>query len=222
MSKVLQGLQTSLNSPRIYHVFRTLVAGDFDRWLLNEVVSPLPTDTILDIGCGTANILRTFKAGTYIGVDCNADYIEEARRRFGDRATFHVASVNEVVPVEPGSFDTVLSIGVLHHLDDANALKLFKLAFRSLKNSGRLFTVDGCFNAGQTWLQRSILRLDRGNFIRTSNAYATLAQSVFPEVTTTVRNDLLRIPYTHLIMSCSKQALSKRIPLRRCEGNDAT
>jgi SAM-dependent methyltransferase len=196
------------------------VAGDFDRWLLDEVVSPLPTDTILDIGCGTANILQAFKAGIYIGIDCNAGYIEEARRRFGDRATFHVASVDGVVPVEPGSFDTVLSIGVLHHLDDANTLKLFKLAFRSLKASGRLFTVDGCFNAGQTWLQRSLLRLDRGDFIRTSDAYATLAQSVFPKVTTMVRDDFLRIPYTHMVMSCSKQASSTRIPFRHSEEND--
>jgi cyclopropane fatty-acyl-phospholipid synthase-like methyltransferase len=33
-------------------------------------------------------------------------------------------------------FDIVLAIGVLHHLDDAEVLQLFKIAHAALKNGG--------------------------------------------------------------------------------------
>jgi hypothetical protein len=91
---------------------------------------------------------------------------------------------------------------VLHHLDDSHALSLFKLARRGLKPGGRLVTYDGCFVAGQPKLARFVVSRDRGQYVRESAEYAKLASLVFPEVRSFVRHDLLRIPYTHVILQC--------------------
>jgi len=46
---------------------------------------------------------------------------------------------------------------------------------------------------------------DRGQYVRESAEYAMLAAQVFPEVRSFVRHDLLRIPYTHVILQCGNE-----------------
>ena len=106
------------------------------------------------------------------------------------------------VDQEAASFDLVLATGVLHHLDDSQAVRLFDLARRALKPGARLFTYDGCFVAGQPKLARFVVSQDRGKYVRESAEYAKLAAQVFPHVRSFVRHDLLRIPYTHVILQC--------------------
>jgi len=96
----------------------------------------------------------------------------------------------------------VLATAVLHHLDDNHAVSLFELARRALKPGGRLVTYDGCFEAGQPKLARFVVSRDRGQYVRESAEFAKLAAQVFPQVRSFVRHDLLRIPYTHVILQC--------------------
>jgi hypothetical protein len=49
---------------------------------------------------------------------------------------------------------------------------------------------------------RWLLAKDRGKFVRTREEYLRLALARFSKVESHVRHDLLRIPYTHLIMRC--------------------
>ena len=64
-------------------------------------------------------------------------------------------------------------------------------------------TYDGCFVPGQSRLARWVLRQDRGKFVRQRDEYERLAATSFSKLDTHVRHDLLRIPYTHLILRCS-------------------
>ena len=167
-------------------------------------VKPRPTDRILDLGCGPADIVDKLNGCQYVGVDHDPGYIARARKKYNGRSQFHLASIADIDVIEPSSFDIVLSIGVLHHLADAEALHLFQVARESLKPTGRLVTVDGCLTHPQKRLRRFFLGLDRGQYIRERSAYVALASSVFPDVTANVLEALIRIPYTHLIMVCSK------------------
>ena len=97
----------------------------------------------------------------------------------------------------------MLAAGVLHHLDDTRAVSLFNLARKALKPGARLVTFDGCFVAGQPKLARFVVSRDRGQYVRESAEYAKLAEQVFPQVRSFVRHDLLRIPYTHVILQCA-------------------
>jgi hypothetical protein len=94
----------------------------------------------------------------------------------------------------------------LHHLADDEALALLRLARAALKPGGRFVTFDGCLVDGQSAFARFLLRRDRGRFVRHRDDYLRLASRVFPNVTASVRHDLLRLPYTHIILECSAGA----------------
>jgi hypothetical protein len=140
----------------------------------------------------------------YFGFDMNPKYIESARMRFGHRATFHCQAVSPQFRGGPARFDIAMANGVLHHLDDAQALDLLMLARDSLEEGGRLVTLDGCYISNQSSIARLLLKMDRGKHVRAPEAYVALARRAFGTVVPHVRQDLLRIPYTHLIMQCQR------------------
>ena len=196
-------MRALLSHPRVYSLFRRFVGRDAARTVYaREHLRLQPGQRVLDIGCGPGDILAFLPAVHYVGYDISEDYIARARQRFGGRGEFHCRAVDESLPVAAGSADVVIAHGLLHHLDDAQAGALFRVAKRALAPGGRMVTFDGCFAEGQSAAARLMLRLDRGRHVRTQEAYERLARAQFDEVKTFVRHDLLRIPYTHLIMEC--------------------
>ncbi len=198
------GLRSVLSHPLLYRIFHNLVGGQGTyRWLVAEQLRPRPGDRVLDIGCGPGHMLDLLPAVSYTGFDMSEPYIKEAQRRYGDRGRFYHASVTEPPPLVSSSFDFVLAMGVLHHLDDKQATEVLMLAREVLREEGRLVTCDPCFVEDQSPIARYFLRRDRGRFIRSRDGYEGLAQKVFHNVRGLVRHDLLRIPYTHLILQCT-------------------
>ena len=169
-----------LQVPLLYSTFKTLVTGDRDRRLVAEFVKPRPTDRILDLGCGPADIVDKLNGCQYVGVDHDPGYIARARKKYSGRSRFHLVSIADIDVIEPLSFDIVLSMGVLHHLADAEALHLFQVARESLKPTGRLITVDGCLTYPQKRLRRFFLGLDRGQYIRDRSATSPWPRAYFP------------------------------------------
>jgi 2-polyprenyl-3-methyl-5-hydroxy-6-metoxy-1,4-benzoquinol methylase len=166
-------------------------------------IRPKAGDRILDIGCGPANILEDLPDVEYLGLDIDNKYIDSAIKRFGTRGKFVCMKVSGGAIKESSAFDIVLAKGVVHHLDDDEAIELFRLARAAMKPSGRLVTIDGCYVEGRSKLEYYLLSRDRGRYIRTEEGYYHLASKVFPNVKVNVHHDLLRIPYTHLVMECS-------------------
>lgn len=187
----------------MYSLFRWLVGRDAARAAYaREHLRLQPGQHVLDLGCGAGDILEVLPPVRYVGFDSSRHYIERARRRFGHRGEFHCRDLDEELPVPAGSFDLVIAHGVLHHLNDATARMLFRAARRALKPVGRLVTYDGCFTDDQSAAARLLLSLDRGRHVRTRSAYEALAKSEFADVRSFVRHDLIRLPYTHVIMEC--------------------
>jgi SAM-dependent methyltransferase len=202
--KIIGKISTILNFPAGYRFFRWVVGGESAwRIYLDEYVKPSPGDKILDIGCGPADVLNYLPKVNYTGLDISPEYICAAMDRFGSRGRFCCGDVGlTTIEGEQGSFDLVLATGVIHHLEDAQAAKLFALARRVLRPTGRLVTYDGCYVPQQSRIARWMLAKDRGKFVRTREEYMRLAQVRFSKVEPYLKHDLLRIPYTHLIMRC--------------------
>jgi hypothetical protein len=91
----------------------------------------------------------------------------------------------------------------LHHFADDQALTLLQIAAAAMKPGGRLITVDPAFTPDQHLIARLLISNDRGRFVRSPDRYGELAHAVFSRVDLHVRHDLMRLPYTHLIMECS-------------------
>lgn len=205
--KVVERLSSVLNLPAGYRLFRWMVGGKSAwRIYLAEYVKPAPGDKILDLGCGPADVLDFLPAVNYTGIDISPSYISSAKKRFGSRGRFLCGDAGlPVLEEEHGSFDLVLATGVIHHLNDVQAARLFDLARRVLRPGGRLITYDGCYVPQQSRVARWLLARDRGKFVRSREDYLRLALACFAKVESYLRHDLLRVPYTHLIMLCADQ-----------------
>jgi SAM-dependent methyltransferase len=172
---------------------------------LNNYGQPLTGEKVLDIGCGPGDRLARLPEIDYTGFDLNPEYIEAARRRHGLRGRFFCGDVGSVGSnLEKGSYDLVLAYGVLHHVDDERAQRLFGLACEMLKFGGRLVTADGCYTPDQSKMARWLVSKDRGQFVRNQEHYLRLAATGFTTITSIVRHDLLRIPWTHILLRCVK------------------
>jgi len=202
--RLLDKLSVVLSLPAGYRLLRGLVGGQaLWQTCLTEYVKPAPGDKVLDIGCGPADVVNYLPQVDYTGLDRSPEYINSAKARFGSKGRFLCSDVSLVaLEQEQGTFNLALATGVIHHLNDQQAADLFALARRSLRPDGRLITFDGCYVPDQSRIAKWMLNNDRGKFVRTRAKYECLASAGFSKVECHLRHDLLRIPYTHLIMLC--------------------
>src|SRR5262249_5005369 len=141
--------------------------------------------------------------------DVSDEYIQAARSRHGGRGRFVHGRVGTSPLSSEQPFDIAIAFGVLHHLDDIEADRLFCEARRLLKPDGRLVTYDGCWVEGQSRIARWLISMDRGKAVRTPRELVALAAPHFSQVRTEIRHDFLRIPYTHVVIECSNTASSR-------------
>lgn len=200
----------ALSAPAIYSLHSRLVGPDrLKQSYVDTILKARAGERVLDIGCGTGDIIPFLPDVEYVGFDGDAGYIARARTEFGDRGRFEhrLVSANVVEDFEP--FDLAIATGILHHLSDAEATALFAAAYSALKPGGRLVTCDGAYSADQNALARWLVSLDRGAHIRSPEAYQQLARSAFRQVELEVRTDLNRIVYTHCVLTCRKEEESE-------------
>lgn len=124
--------------------------------------------SVLDVGCGAASWLWLTGAQP-VGLDRDA----RAVARFALRGRAVVGDA-VALPFAAKSFDAVVSIGLLHHLDDAQA----NLALHEMHRvaRGKILVFDAVMPRA-TWcrpLPWAIRRLDRGRWMRSERALKTI------------------------------------------------
>lgn len=199
-------LRRLLELPGVYDLFQRIAGGVRCRQcFVRDHLCPTSGWRVLDIGCGTGDMLQSFPPVEYYGFDPSPDYIERARARKVPGSHFECGILTKSNLQTPGSFDLVHSSGVLHHLNDEQALELIEVAFLALKVGGRFCTLDGCYYPQQSLLSRWMLSMDRGQFVRDEVHYRRLAEQVFTQVETWLYPKLLRpLPYPVLVMEMTK------------------
>jgi SAM-dependent methyltransferase len=202
MAQITTGLRSVLSLPAAYDLLMdTIGANKLRKIWVEQYIRPRPDDQMLDVGCGTGAVVAFLPRDvTYLGIDLSPDYVASAQRQHGERARFQVGDVNSLAFEPDETFDLVTAVGLLHHLDDGEVRRLAKAVHGLLKSNGRFITIDNCFTPEQSPLAKAIIRRDRGQNVRTPEEYQAIIQDVFARVTSEVRHDLLRIPYTHVII----------------------
>ena len=203
MAEITSGLRFVLNHPLAYRTMQWLVGAERLRGHIAALVRPEPGLRVLDIGCGPADLLAHLPDVDYVGFDSSQAYIQAAQSRFGQRGRFFQEELRSDTNLELDEFDCIVAVGLLHHLDDQAAGRLFELACQRLKPGGRLITVDCCWATGQHWLARWLISRDRGQNVRDLEGYRALAMRKFSKVQAECRHNLLHLPYSHTLMTCS-------------------
>jgi cyclopropane fatty-acyl-phospholipid synthase-like methyltransferase len=199
---MIQYLRRVLAIPTAYQLWWTVVGGPaVAKILVNDYVQPRAGARILEIGCGPGTIVGYLPPSDYLGFDLSPKYIELAKKRF-PKAHFVCERVSQFSLANEQSFDVVLALGIVHHLGDTEARQLFQIAHDALTPGGKLVTIDGVWTDDQSSASRWLLARDRGEYVRSEREYVGIASQVFSNIRPSVRHDLLRIPYTHLILEC--------------------
>ena len=205
MAQITHGIRSVLSHPLIYSALQSLMgAHKFRQKFVANYIKPSSEMSVLDIGCGPAEVLAYLPKVDYCGFDISQQYIEKARNNFSSEGKFFCKifedSDLEVLP----KFDVILAIGLLHHLDDEEAVKLIELASKALKPGGKFLTVDPCYESGQNFIARFLINNDRGQNVRNKEEYLNLVNGRFNLFNVDVVHQTW-IPYTHCFMTCIKE-----------------
>ncbi len=206
MSQITSGIRAILSHPAVYDSFQSLLgtARGCELFAADDLRIQ-SGQTVLDIGCGTADMLAYLPNDiTYIGYDISKGYIESARKRFQDHsnAQFKHGLLDQQALASLPKIDVAYTSGVLHHLDDGEAGDLCALVVKALKKDGRFISVDPCYIENQNFLSKFLITCDRGQNVRRPEELEALAKTHFNKVEVRHRNDFLRIPYDHAVMEC--------------------
>jgi len=210
MSQETTGLKAALSIPWMYEfIQRAVGAGKARQIIADDYLKVRAGDHVIDVGCGTGEMIKSLPVGVrYVGFDLSEPYIRSARSQFGAQGRFECADVAYSRNLNLPAADVAYAIGLLHHLDDDQVVDLLRSLAEIIKPGGRVITVDPTLFDGQNRVAAFVAKRDRGRNVRSPSEYAVLARSVFPYAKHEVRNDLLRIPYSHCIVEMIGAELS--------------
>ncbi len=173
--------------------------------LINQFIKPTRGCSVLDVGCGPATVLEFLQDVQYIGLDHNPNYIATATKKYGLKGTFICADVDQLNDYGFKTFDRIIILGVMHHLDDAQLTQLMMSLKGRLNSGGVLITFDCAYEEKQNLITKLLAKSDRGKFVRTKEQYLKFIEVAFNVEQADLRHDLLRVPYTHLLTRSTAQ-----------------
>ena len=94
----------------------------------------------LDVGCGEGGLARELRQVVphVLAIDCDGPVIDRAREQDNGAGVEYVTGDFLAYDLRPGSFDVIVSVAALHHMDVAAALSRMR---QLLRPGGRLAVV---------------------------------------------------------------------------------
>lgn len=110
-------------SPFVYDLQLNFFNGNHFE-VLKSKLKKIPTDSIFEIGCGTAPILKVLKPKYYFGVDIESKFIDKAKKIYMDKISynFYAGDGRKIKPER--AFDILLFSHTTHHLTDKDIINL--------------------------------------------------------------------------------------------------
>ena len=144
-------------------VLRRLFREDVMKARLVEQVALRPGQRVLDLGCGTGTLTvllkRTQPEARVVGLDGDPQVLEIARRKAAE-AGVEVAwdqGMAYALPYPDGSFDTVVTSLMLHHLTHGSKIRALREVHRVLRPGGSFHVAD--FGPPRNAIMRSLAKV---------------------------------------------------------------
>jgi cyclopropane fatty-acyl-phospholipid synthase-like methyltransferase len=195
------------DNANIYKLFQfAITSSNTSRVIRDEVLKPDHINDVLDFGCGVGYHSLEFKDANYLGIEPLTSCVQKAHKMYSSaNSRFILGDHRSLQEIPDSSFDLVIAIGVLHHVNDSIATAFIKESRRILRSGGRLATFDPVIHKNQSLTSKFIVKRDRGQWVRQDSAYLSLVEESFNgKITSKIYKRLLRIPYDHILIEIYK------------------
>jgi SAM-dependent methyltransferase len=126
-----------------------------------EIIRRYADKLVLDMGCGTGRYSYLFD-GNLVGFDLSFNYLRKAKDK-----NHYVQGNSSFLPFKGDTFNTILSVGLFHHLDDTDALKTIDELVRCAKQKSKIILLDPLLPKKKYDIIGYIfVWLDRGSYFR--------------------------------------------------------
>ncbi len=170
----------SIQTEKLIREYTALAPSYDDRWsaylqasftMTLEQMTDLPAERVLDVACGTGQLLELMAERTaqseLVGIDRVPAMLEVAKQRLGQRATFLEGEARQL-PFDNAHFQLVTSTNALHYFPDADgALREIR---RVISPGGNLIITDWCRNYVSMKLLNRVLPRTQHAHVHTFNA----------------------------------------------------
>lgn len=165
------------STPVIFHYLRKIPEFNYiaTKQRVKEWVKNID-GLLLDLGCGTGEFSGLCASEGYIGLDINRPYLRFANKL--TEKTFLNGS-GSFLPFKESSFNGVLINGVIHHLSDSEAEKIFSEVWRITKPEGSVLLIEDVPGSKSAIGTSFIHWLDEGDYIRPPVEYEKLFERFF-------------------------------------------
>lgn len=159
-----------LKIPQFYKFYINLIGGKkFFKNYVEKYVSPKENQTILELGCGSGNILYYLpKTIDYTGLDLNSKCIKYCKKKFPS-FEFLIKDVSDFNLNK--TFDIIFSEGIMACLSDEQIEKMLKNICKHSKKDTKIILSDMNFCKENTKLQNFFLKQERGKYLRSTKDF---------------------------------------------------
>jgi 2-polyprenyl-3-methyl-5-hydroxy-6-metoxy-1,4-benzoquinol methylase len=203
------GIHNILNISFFYNFVESVLGGKkATNLFIRNYVVPIQGENVLDFGAGTCVLfeeLQKIKNLSYTAIEPNQRYVENSKRRYGSHsnANFYIGST-EVLNQLRNDFDKIIVCAVLHHINIELWPQILHNLANKLRDGGKIILLDPVIHEKQNWIARFLISIDRGKSIVDVDKYIKVLSECGYSTNSTLRTDLLRVPYSHLITTLKK------------------
>ena len=145
--------------------------------IINHLARGSNFESVLDAGCGTGILARLFSSKQYYGVDVDRGAVSYARKA-NPGYKFAVGDLTNFTSNR--SFDLVLVVGVLHHLEKVESEKYLQFISTHSRKNVRIIIIEAIPPIKKWNLPGFLLRyFDKGKFVRTRSDYKKMIEKKF-------------------------------------------
>jgi 2-polyprenyl-3-methyl-5-hydroxy-6-metoxy-1,4-benzoquinol methylase len=139
-SKIYEQYETFMGNPSFTLEDAMRFGKNYEKYLKNWIAGD-KNIRILDVGCGAGRLLYFLRRKGYLnltGVDISCQQIETAKKMMPNVNIEKNDAIAYMSNTPPESFDLILGIDIIEHINKEKVLDFLDSACKSLKKNGRL------------------------------------------------------------------------------------
>ena len=168
-----------LKNPSLYRFYQKIVRAEYDEYDFFKFIfkqDNFKNIRMLDICCGDSYILEYINefVDDYMGIDSNDKYLKQCQLRWKKFNFVNLdlndrTNIDQLIEFKP---NFIFVNGAIHHLDN-KTVKSINYSIKNNFSNCYFLSVDPIKN-NNAFLNKIMIKLDRGKFIRSKSEYTEL------------------------------------------------